>query len=181
MVNHETHKKHESGARGNEVVLHFVSFVYFVVKNVRSKARSDREVGGGGGRGAFEEAADEGVELFAFEEEGVVAEVGGKFGVTGAFAGAEEGLGDLAVLLGWEKPIAGEADDQRLGEHGREGLLEGAVGVVEVELVEGARDVEIRVGVEAVDERLALVPQVALDFELEVEVRRSGRGLSVEG
>ena len=109
-----------------------------------------------------------------------MAEVGGKFGVAGAFAGAEESLGDLAVLLGWEKPIAGEADDQRLGEHGREGLLEGAVGVVEVELVEGARDVEIRVGVEAVDERLALVPQVALDFELEVEVRRSGRGLSVE-
>ena len=84
-------------------------------------------------------------------------------------------------MFGREEPVAGETDDQRLGFDSGEGLFERAVRVGEVELVEGARDVEIRVGVEAVDERLALVPQVALDFELEVEVRRSGSGLSVEG
>ena len=89
-------------------------------------------------------------------------------------AGAQEGLGDLAVLLGREEPVAGEADDQGFGEHGGEGVFERAVRVIEIELVERARDVEVRVGVETINERLALVAQVALDFELEVEVGGGG-------
>ena len=47
----------------------------------------------------------------------------------------------------------------------------------QVELVERAGDVEVGVGVEAVDERLALVAQVALDLKLHVEVV----GLAVRG
>src|SRR5690606_8490644 len=44
----------------------------------------------------------------------------------------------------------------------------------EVELVEGAGDVEVGVGVEAVDEAAALIAQVALDLELHVEGGRTG-------
>ena len=107
-----------------------------------------------------------------------MAEIGGEFGVAGAFAGAQEGLGDLAILLGRKEPVAGETDNEGLGEDGGEGVFERAVGVVEIELVEGARDVEVGVGVETVDEGLALVAQVALDFELQVEV--GGGGLLCE-
>ena len=39
----------------------------------------------------------------------------------------------------------------------------------EVEIVHGARDVEIGVGVEAVDEGRALMAQIALDLEVGVE------------
>jgi len=106
---------------------------------------------------AFDPAADEAVEFLGFEQERIVAEIGGELGVTGAFAGTEERESELAILLGREEPVAGEADDEGLGLDGGEGLLEGAVDVGEIELVEGAGDVEIRVGVEAVDETLALV------------------------
>ena len=98
-----------------------------------------------------------------------MAEIGGELGVTRAFAAAEEGEGELAVLFGREEPVAGEADDERIGLDGGEGFFEGAVRLREVELVEGARDVEVRVCVEAVDEALALMAQVALDLELDVE------------
>jgi hypothetical protein len=118
------------------------------------------------GRRALEKTADERVEFFTLEQKGIVTEIGGEFGVAGAFAGAQKGLGDLAVLLGREEPVTGEADDQGFGEDGGEGVFKRAVGVVEIELVERACDVEVRVGVETVDERLALVAQVALDFEL---------------
>jgi hypothetical protein len=60
-----------------------------------------------------------------------VAEIGGEFGVAGAFAGAQEGLGNLAVLLGREEPVAGEADDERFREDGSEGVFERAVRVIE--------------------------------------------------
>ena len=39
----------------------------------------------------------------------------------------------------------------------------------EVEIIHGARDVEIGVGIEAVDEGRALVAQIALDLEVGVE------------
>lgn len=126
---------------------------------------------------AFDPGADEAVEFLGFEQERIVAEIGGEFGVTGAFAGTEERESELAILLGREEPVAGETDDEGLGLDGSEGLLERAVGVGEIELVEGAGDVEIRVGVEAVDKTLALVAQVALDFELDVE----GVGVAVGG
>ena len=53
-----------------------------------------------------------------------MAEVGGKFGVAHAFAGAQEGEGDVAVLVGREEPVAGEADDEGGGFDGGEGGLE---------------------------------------------------------
>ena len=59
---------------------------------------------------------------------------------------------------------------ERLGEHA-------AVIGGEVEIVHGAREVEIGVGVEALDEGDALVAQVALDLEIGVE--REGRRVAV--
>ena len=47
----------------------------------------------------------------------------------------------------------------------------------EIEIIHRARDIEIGVGVEALDERKALVAQVALD--LEVGVEREGRRVAV--
>lgn len=49
---------------------------------------------------AFDPGADEAVEFLGFEQERIVAEIGGEFGVTGAFAGTEERESELAILLG---------------------------------------------------------------------------------
>src|SRR5579859_2238446 len=129
---------------------------------------SDGEVEGIG-LGALEEAPEEAVELVAFEEERVVAEVGVELGVAGPLVGAQEGEGDRPVLLRGKQPVAGESDDERLGLDRAEGELEGSRGPGRVEMVDGPRDVEVVVGVEAVDEALALVAEVALDLELGVE------------
>lgn len=146
----------------------------------------DGEFGHGGGAGGAgdrswdlggDEAADEVVELGGFEEEGVVAEVGGEFGVAGGFTGAEEGGGDGAVLGGGEEPVAGEADDEGRSGDGGEGGLEGGGAGGEVEGVESAGDIEVAVGVEAVDEAAALVAQVALDLETHVEGVEAGGGV----
>src|SRR5690606_20249661 len=101
-------------------------------------------------------------------------EIGGELGVGGGFAGAQQGLDNEAVLFGREKPVAGEADYERIRFDTTEGVVERAVGGGEVELVEGAGDVEVGVGVEAVDEAAALIAQVALDLELHVEGGRTG-------
>ncbi len=64
---------------------------------------------------------------------------------------------------------------QELGLRAAEGVRElAAVLGLEVEIVHGARDVEIAVGVEAIDEGRALVAQVALDLEIGVERERAG-------
>ncbi len=105
-----------------------------------------------------------------------MAEVGGELRVTGAFPRALEGEHDVAVLLGREKPVAGEADHEGVGPHRSERVFQGAaVGAGEVEAVDRAGDVEIGVGVEPVDEALPLVAQVALDLELDVEGGGGGR------
>ena len=106
-----------------------------------------------------------------------MAEVGGEFGVAGGFTGAEKGGGDGAVLGGGEEPVAGEADDEGRSCDGGEGGLEGGGAGGEVEGVESAGDIEVAVGVEAVDEAAALVAQVALDLETHVEGVEAGGGV----
>src|ERR1700722_6962317 len=118
---------------------------------------------------ALEEPAHEGVEGVALQEEGVVAEVGGELRVAGPLSGAKERERDRPVLLRGEQPVAREADDEGLGQYRGKRLLERARGARRVELVDRAGDVEVGVRVEAVDEALALVAQVALHLELGVE------------
>ena len=82
---------------------------------------------------------------------------------------------DLAALARGIEPVAGE----RHHAEARLGALEGigqhvAVLGRQVEVVDGAGDVEIAVGIEAVDERRALVAQIALDLEVGVERKALG-------
>jgi hypothetical protein len=83
---------------------------------------------------------------------------------------AFERMHDGARIRRREQPVGGEGDHAEAGLGPPEGLGQHAAVVGrEVEIVHGARDVEIRVGVEALDEGDALVAQVALDLELGVE------------
>ena len=77
---------------------------------------------------------------------------------------------DLPALLGGEQPVAGERDEAeaRLGAEKGVGEHPAMVGR-EVEIVHGARDVEIGIGVEAIDEAQALMAQIALHLEVGVE------------
>ena len=98
-----------------------------------------------------------------------MTEIGGEFGVAGAFAGAEQGQRDPAVWLRREQPVAGESDDERLGLDLGERLFQRTVGVGQIKLVQRTGDVEVGVRVEAVDEALRLVAQVAFHLEMGVE------------
>ena len=102
-----------------------------------------------------------------------MAEIGVQLGVACPLAGAQQREGDVAVLFRREEPVAGEPDDERLGLHRGEGLLQRAL-AGHVEGINCPRDVQVAVRVEAIDEALTLVAQVALD--LEFEAREAGRG-----
>ena len=136
----------------------------------RSGARfSPRFVGG-----RIEEAAHGREQLRLLQQEGVVALVGLDLDEADVGRHGVQRLHDLAALARRIEPVAGEGDHAEA----RLGALEGVgqhVAVLggEVEVVDGAGDVEIAVGVEAVDEGGALVAQVALDLEVGVEARSS--------
>ena len=77
---------------------------------------------------------------------------------------------DLAALLGGEQPVAGEGHEAEARARAGKGVGQHAAMVGgEVEIVHGARDVEIGVGVEAIDEAQALMAQIALHLEVGVE------------
>ncbi len=115
------------------------------------------------------------------EQEGVVALVGLDLDEAGARAGGVQRPHDRAALGGRIEPVGGE------GEHaeahvarGRERLGEdAAVAGREVEIVDRAGDVEVGVGVEAVDEARPLVAQIALDLEVGVEAPRQAVALQL--
>src|SRR3954470_24007682 len=87
---------------------------------------------------AFEEAADQRVEFLRLEEERVVTEIGAQLGVARPLAGAEQRERELPVLLGRKQPVARETDDEAFGFDRRERLLERAIRVGQIELVERA-------------------------------------------
>src|SRR5258708_4073817 len=79
-------------------------------------------------------------------------------------------MDDLPVLARREKPVAGEGDQAEARRRTAKGVGQhAAMGAGQVEVIHGTRDVEVAVGVEAVDEARALVPEVALDLEVGVE------------
>jgi len=119
--------------------------------------------------GRPEEAADEPVELLGLEQERVVAEVGGELGIARPLAGAQECEHDLAVLAGGNSQSLVKATLKRLGFNRGKGLFKRTMAGGQVKVVEGARDVEVGIGVEAVDEACALMPQVAFHFKLDIE------------
>ena len=76
----------------------------------------------------------------------------------------------VAALARREQPVAGEGHQAEARRRAPEGVGQhAAMRAREVEIVHRARDVEVAVGVEAIDEGRALVAQVALDLEVGVE------------
>ena len=123
-----------------------------------------------GEAGAAEEAAHQRVEVLGFEQERIVAEVDGELGVAGAFAGAQEREHESRGFApGGKSQSLVKATHSVSASTGAKACSSEPCGGGQVEVVERARDVEVGVGVEAVDEALALVAQVALDLELHVE------------
>ena len=69
-----------------------------------------------------------------------------------------------------EQPVRSERDDAEARLGAAESIREHAVIVgSEIEIVHRARQIEIAVGIEALDERRALITQIALDLEIGVE------------
>ena len=89
-----------------------------------------------------------------------------------------ERLHDLPAVLGGEQPVGGERDDAEPHRRVAEGVgHHAAVLLRHVEVVHGPGDIQVRIGVEAVDEGDPLVAQVA--FHLEVGVETVGDGVAV--
>ena len=117
-------------------------------------------------------------QLRLFEQEGVVALVGDDLGERDARAGGIERMHDGARFRGREQPVGGERDHAEARRRILEGVGDHPVVVgSEVEIVHRAREIEIGIGVEALDERDALVAQIG--FDLEIRVERKGRILAV--
>ena len=95
-----------------------------------------------------------------------------------AGAGGVEGAHHRLALGRREQPVRGEGGDAEPGLRAEEGVGEPpAMLGGEVEIVHRPRQVEIRVGVEAVDEGRALVAQIG--FDLEIGVEAEGRLVAV--
>ena len=97
-----------------------------------------------------------------------MAVVGGHLAVVAAGAGGANDGGERAHVLGRKEPVGGDANqrevrgDARVGDVGRLVCADG------IEDVHGAGDGDVGVGVEAGDEALALIVEVAGDVEAAV-------------
>src|SRR5674476_787446 len=123
-------------------------------------------------RTARQERADDALYLLAFQKERVVAVVALHLVVAHVLVGGAQGADDLLELVGRVQPVSAERQHEEARRHVAEGLHEAPVPAREVEVVEGTRDVEIRVGVEAVGERESLAPQIPLHLEIGREGER---------
>src|SRR5262245_31956909 len=82
-------------------------------------------------------------------------------------------MNNLTTLLGRKQPVGRERDETEARLGAAEGVGEHAVMIrSDIEIVHGACDVEIRVGVEAIDEAQSLVAQITLYLEVGVEAER---------
>ena len=124
--------------------------------------------------GRRQKRAHHALQFFDVGQEGIVARCGVEVAVRDLLLLAHERGHKFFRLLGHEEPVTAQRDDQ----HARGDLLksgvEAAVALLDVVLVHGQRDVKIGVGVEALDELLALVLQIALDLEEGAEVAVDG-------
>ncbi len=93
----------------------------------------------------------------------------GDEGVGGRFSGAEQGVNEGLVLGGRKEPVTAVSDDQSAGLHAAKSVLERGVPAGQVEKVEGFGEVEIGVGIEAMDKAAALVAEVAFNLKLDIE------------
>ena len=120
--------------------------------------------------GAVQEAANDAEHFRLLEQEGVVALVGDDFGKRHPRARGVERMHDGAGFRGWEQPVAGERNHTEPGLRALESIGQHATGIRRhIEVIHGPRQIEIRIGVKAVDERRALVAQIGFHLEIRVE------------
>ena len=104
--------------------------------------------------------------------------VGLDFGERHPRAAGIERMHDRARFRGRKQPVAGERDDAKTRARVAERFRQRAVMIGgEIEVVHRPRQIEVAVGVEALDERRALMAQIAL--HLEVGIEREGRHVAV--
>ena len=94
-----------------------------------------------------------------------MAVVGGHLAVVAAGAGGADDGGERADILGREEPVGGDAHQREVRGDARVGGVGHLVRADGIEDVHGAGDGDVGVGVEAGDEALALVVEVAGDVE----------------
>src|SRR5580700_2123828 len=114
-----------------------------------------------------QEAAQGREQLGLVQQEGVMSLVGLDLDKADIRRDSVEGVDERPAFRGREQPVAGEGDDAETrlpaGKGGRQrpAMLGG-----KVEIIHRPSDVEVGVGVEAVDEGAALMAQIALDLEV---------------
>jgi hypothetical protein len=134
------------------------------------KSSSVREpaVPGAGQAVLVQELADDGRLPRFLEQEAVVAVGRLDHMALGWLAELGQRVGDLDRRGRRVEPVGAERDQQRPRRHPGQSPRERAATVLprEIEVGQRARGVQVGVGVEAFDERVGLVAQVALDLEL---------------
>src|SRR5579862_4481240 len=119
---------------------------------------------------AGKEAAQGRVKLGLVEQECVMAFVGRDLDEADIGGGSVERVHDLAILRGRIEPVARKGDGAEPRLRAAEGVGEHAAMLGgEIEIIASARDVEIGIGVEPLDEADALMAQIVLDLEIGVE------------
>ena len=98
-----------------------------------------------------------------------MAVVGLQFHVGHVAIARAQGAHQFLRLVAGVEPVRTEADHQEARLRLLQGGGQRSVAVGQVEIVHRLGDVEVRVGVEAVDELAAAIAQVALHFEIHVE------------
>ena len=120
--------------------------------------------------GRLQEGAGDVEELRHVEQEGVVPVIGLDLRERHPRARGIERMHQRARFRGREQPVAGERHHAEPGLDAAERPRQHAVMVGgDVEIVHRPRQIEIAVGVEALDKGRALVAQIALDLEIGVE------------
>ena len=91
--------------------------------------------------------------------------VGFNVGVHDIFSIGPEGLDDFFRLRAGVEPVGCKADDQKIGHHVGEGVVQGTVVFLQIEIIDRLGDIQIGIGVKAVDELGSLVVQIGFDHE----------------
>ena len=123
--------------------------------------------------GRLQEGAGDVEEFRHVEQEGVVALVGLDLRERHPRARRIERMHQRARFRGREQPVAGERHHAEPRLDAAKRLRQHAVMVAgDIEIVHRPRQIEIAVGIEALDKGRALVAQIALDLEIGVERER---------
>src|SRR6202034_3645508 len=98
-------------------------------------------------------------------EKGVMAVVAGHLAIVGLGAGLQDAFSEAAHLDGGKKPIRADADEAQPRTDAAKSLLRRGEPSQWIPGVHGTQNGQVSVGVEALNESLALVIQIAGDVE----------------